>query len=98
MHVNGKLDMAFNPISVRSKAQLRTSAFADYTAAGGYWNRNGSNYKNGAAAYDIAKSALDTTTMWNGGTKTCSNVACHMAKPVTWNAGSLTCEACHSKL
>ncbi|WP_237754300.1 CxxxxCH/CxxCH domain-containing protein [Geobacter sp. OR-1] len=98
MHVNGKLEMAFNPIQVRSKAQLRTSAFADYTAAGGYWNRNGSNYKNGPAAYDIAKSALDTTNMWNGGTKTCSNVACHMAKPVTWNAGSLTCEACHSKL
>lgn len=98
MHVNGAVELAFNPVQIRSKAQLRTASFTDYTAAGGYWTRNGSNYKNGPAAYDIAISALNTITMWNGGTKTCSNVACHNAKPVTWNAGSLSCEACHSKL
>jgi predicted CxxxxCH...CXXCH cytochrome family protein len=98
MHVNGRLDLSLAPVQVKSKAQLRPVTFTDYTAAGGYWNRNASNYKNGSAAYDIAKSALDTATMWNGGTKTCSNVACHMAKPVTWNAGKLTCNSCHSKL
>ena len=24
--------------------------------------------------------------MWNGGTKTCSNIACHNGKPVTWTS------------
>jgi predicted CxxxxCH...CXXCH cytochrome family protein len=98
MHVNGRLDLSLAPVQVKSKAQLRPVAFSDFSAAGGYWNRNASNYKNGSAAYDIAKSALNTATMWNGGTKTCSNVACHMARPVTWNAGKLTCNACHSRL
>ncbi|MBT0664888.1 CxxxxCH/CxxCH domain-containing protein [Geobacter pelophilus] len=98
MHVNGSLDIALAPVQVKSKAQIRPASFVDYTAAGGYWNRNAGNYKNGPAAYDTAKTALSTGTMWNGTTKTCSNIACHMAKPVTWNAGRLGCNACHSKL
>jgi predicted CxxxxCH...CXXCH cytochrome family protein len=100
MHVNGSVELSFAPVQVKSKSQLRPSAFADYTAAGGYWTRNGgaTSYKNGPAAYDVSISTLNTGTMWDGGNKRCSNVACHMAKPVDWNAGSLTCEACHSKL
>jgi predicted CxxxxCH...CXXCH cytochrome family protein len=98
MHVNGRLDISLAPVQIKSKAQIRPVSFADYSAAGGYWNRNSGNYKNGPAAYDTAKTALNTGTMWNGITKTCANIACHMAKPVTWNAGRLACNACHSRL
>lgn len=97
-HVNGSVDVALNNISVVSKAQLRTASFNDYTAASGYWTRNGGatpNYKNGAAAFDTAKQPLNTSTMWNAGT--CSNIACHNGKQVNWNT-TLSCEGCHSKL
>jgi predicted CxxxxCH...CXXCH cytochrome family protein len=99
MHVNGRLDLSLAPIQVKSKAQLRPVAFAVYSAAGGFFDRNGGNYKNGSAAFDTAKPAFTlSNTMWNGTTKTCSNIACHMAKPVTWSAGKLPCQACHSRL
>jgi predicted CxxxxCH...CXXCH cytochrome family protein len=97
-HVNGAVEVSFAPVNVVSKAQLRPVSFADYTAAGGYWTRSGGgtpNYKNGSAAYDTAKAQL-SNTMWSVGN--CSNIACHMGKTVNWNAGSLNCEACHSRL
>ncbi len=99
-HVNGRVDVSFQNIAIVSKAQLRSVSFSDYTAAGGYWTRNGGatpHYKDGGLAYDTAKSALNTATMWNSTTDTCSNVACHMGKSVVWNS-TLTCQGCHSKL
>jgi predicted CxxxxCH...CXXCH cytochrome family protein len=96
LHVNGRVQVSFANISVVSKAQLRPASFAAYSA--GYWTRNGGNYKNGAAAFDTSKSTLKHAASWTLGS--CSNVACHMGKPVAWsdtNAPSY-CALCHTAL
>ncbi|KAF0220976.1 MAG: cytochrome C family, partial [Geobacteraceae bacterium] len=98
-HVNGKVDVSFQNVQIVSKAQLRKTSFDSYTAAGGYWTRNGGatpHYKDGGLAYDTAKAALNTSTMWNAGA--CSNIACHMGKTVNWNDTTVSCQSCHSKL
>jgi predicted CxxxxCH...CXXCH cytochrome family protein len=95
-HVNGKVELAFAGVAVKSKAQLRDSAFADYTAAGGSWTR--SSYKAGAASFDTAKRAL-SNTMYSGGN--CSNIACHNGRPVNWTSDvgkGKDCTICHSRL
>ncbi|SNB45996.1 CxxxxCH/CxxCH domain-containing protein [Geobacter sp. DSM 9736] len=94
-HVNGRVDIAFPGTTVVSKAQLRPASFASYTAAGGYWTRNGGNYKAGATSFDTSKLAL-SNPMWNAGS--CSNIACHMGKQVNWNDTAVDCESCHSSL
>ena len=97
LHVNGKSDLAFyGAAAVKSKAQLRDSVFTDYTAAGGFWTR--STYKAGAASTDTAKLVLNNT-MYSAGN--CSNVACHMGRPVNWTTDvgkGKDCTICHSRL
>lgn len=96
-HVNGSVDVAFQPISIKSKAQMRQATFATapYSSS---WKRNVGYKVNGA--FDSAKSALTTATMWNGTTKTCSNVACHNGQSVKWddNNGATVCVSCHTSL
>ena len=96
-HVNGKADLSFySAAAVKSKAQLRAGSFTNYTAAGGFWSR--STYKVDAASTDTAKIVLNNS-MYSSGT--CSNVACHMGRPVNWtsDAGKAKdCIICHSKL
>ena len=96
MHVNGRVDVVFANMTVVSKAQLRPASFAAYSA--GIWTRNGGNYKNGAAAYDVSKTTLKHAAVFDGGN--CSNVACHMGKPVDWtNTNSPSyCALCHTAL
>lgn len=97
-HVNGRVDVAFKPVKIVSKAQLRPLSFANYTAAGGYWDRSGApstpHYKDGGLAYDTAKTTLNNT-MWSNGI--CSNIACHMGRTVNWNS-TLDCVDCHTEL
>lgn len=100
-HVNGTVEFAFtavaNDATVRSKAQLRDGSFAKYTAAGGYWNRNGT-YKTGGTAYDAAKTAL-STPMYSAGN--CSNIVCHNGKTVNWTndvGKAAECVICHIRL
>ena len=97
-HVNGSRDLSFwIGGNVKSKAQLRDSVFADYTAGGGFWNRNG-GYKAGSASYDSAKNPL-SNSMYSAGT--CSNIACHNGRPVNWTTDvgkGAECVLCHSKL
>ena len=97
LHVNGKSDLAFySDAAVKSKAQLRTSAFTDYTAAGGFWTQG--SYKAGVASTDTAKLVLKNA-MYSAGN--CSNVACHMGRPVNWTTDvgkAKDCAICHSKL
>lgn len=96
-HVNGTADVDFQPVNVLSKAQMRTASFkqAAYSSA---WKRNGGYKINGS--YDSAKAALNTASMWNSTTKTCSNVACHNGQSVNWNDnnGTTDCISCHTAL
>lgn len=96
-HVNGTVDIAFQPVNILSKAQMRMGSFNQslYSSA---WKRNVGYKTNGA--YDSAKGALNTSTMWNSTTKTCSNVACHNGQSVKWsdNDGTTTCVSCHTAL
>ncbi len=96
-HVNGQVNVSFQPVSVISKAQMRPSTFttALYSSA---WKRN-VGYKV-SGAYDTAKNALNTATMWDSDTKTCSNVSCHNGQSVKWsdNNGLTECVSCHSSL
>ncbi|GLI38601.1 CxxxxCH/CxxCH domain-containing protein [Geobacter hydrogenophilus] len=89
-HVDGTPTIQFDAIQVRSKAQMKVQM--NYTTA---FTRVG-GYKT-SGAYDIAKTPLDTATMWNGATKTCSNVSCHFNKPISWtNTGTAyKCRICH---
>jgi predicted CxxxxCH...CXXCH cytochrome family protein len=99
-HVNGLVDISFQSVAVVSKAQLRQSTFTNVTSVSNYWSRNGgTNYKNGATAFDTAKSAL-SNTMWTAG-GTCSTTACHNGKSVNWynDAGQAAqCTMCHVNL
>jgi predicted CxxxxCH...CXXCH cytochrome family protein len=95
-HVNGSVDVVLQNTPIYSKAQMRPASFANYS---GVWARNGGNYKNGAAAFDVSKQAL-VPTMWSAGVPgqgSCSNIACHVGNTVKWN-DTLTCESCHTKL
>ena len=95
-HVNGMADVVFNPIKIRSKAQMLNAAVI--TPYSSVWTRN-NGYKN-AGSYDEAKVALDTATMWDSATKTCSNVSCHNNQPVKWGStnGTTSCQRCHPNM
>ena len=96
-HVNGTVDVAFQPVTILSKAQMRQSYFA-IAAYSSAWKRNGGYKTNGA--HDSAKLPLNTASMWNSGTKTCSNVACHNGQSVKWgdSDGATDCVSCHTAM
>lgn len=96
-HSNGIIDVSFKPVNVISKAQLRPNSFV-ISAYSSVWKRN-AGYKV-AGANDSAKSALNTATMWNSTTRTCSNVACHNGRSVKWsdNNGTTSCISCHMEM
>ncbi|ACM21054.1 cytochrome c, 20 heme-binding sites [Geotalea daltonii FRC-32] len=89
-HINGKVDVAFAPIRVKSKAQIRG---ADYNSS--LWSRQ-VGYKV-SGAYDVAFKTFTTATQWNETTKTCSNIACHNGASVKWGdtGGVTNCASCH---
>ena len=97
-HVNGRVDVAFKPVKVVSKAQVRPASFNSYTTV---WSRKAGAYKNYSGAYDTARNALNTATMWTPGAQqgqgSCANVSCHVGNTVQWNA-TLTCDSCHTRL
>lgn len=96
-HVNGAVDIAFQPVSILSKAQMRMASF-NQSLYSSVWKRN-VGYK-ASGAYDSAKGALNTATMWNGTTKTCTNIACHNGQSVKWSdtSGTTDCISCHNAL
>ncbi len=96
MHVNGQPDVAFQAVNVKSKAQVRDD-ITTVAELNTNWTRTAGNYKLGATPYDLAKNALNTGTMWNGVSKTCSNIACHNGNSVTWT-GTVTCDSCHTQV
>jgi len=96
-HVNGLVNVAFQPVAVISKAQVRQKYYVTH-AYSSVWKRN-VGYKV-SGSHDVAKRPLDTATMWDASTKTCSNVACHMGNSVKWtdNDGATECISCHGSL
>lgn len=94
-HVNGLVNVAFKPVAILSKAQMRQSYFVPYSGA---FKRN-VGYKV-SGAYDSAKITLNTATMWDNGSKTCSNIACHNGQSVKWNDnnGVTDCVSCHTAM
>ena len=96
-HVNGLVNVEFKPVSMLSKAQVRQKYYVTH-AYSSVWTRNG-GYKT-SGAYDSAKAAFNTATMWDGSTKTCSNIACHNGNSVKWgdNDGVTECFSCHGSL
>jgi predicted CxxxxCH...CXXCH cytochrome family protein len=100
-HVNGRPDVAFAPIKVKSKAQIRPESFHFYS---GVWQRNA--YKNySSQGFDIAKQALNTATMYAPGApeeSSCSNIACHNGNFVKWDKKNWDnknkCAFCHTML
>jgi predicted CxxxxCH...CXXCH cytochrome family protein len=98
-HVNGKVDVAFIGQKIATKAQVATSAFAAYTAAGsGGWSRNSRNlpFKTYTSSYDVTKANLSAVAGWSQASG-CSNVACHANITVKWN-DAVTCTSCHTRL
>ena len=96
MHVNGQPDVALQAVYVRSRAQLRDD-ITTVAELNTNWTRTAGNYKAGATPFDLAKNALNTATMWNGVSKTCSNIACHNGKAITWSA-TISCDSCHTQV
>ncbi len=84
LHVNGSKDVAFAPVTFKTKAQLANVA----NALG--WSRSG-NYK-ADDAYDSFNMGSST---WDPQTRTCLT-ACHVNQPnITWGA-QLQCFSCHA--
>lgn len=96
-HVNGSVNIALQPVSILSKAQMRTKSF-NLSLYSSVWKRNVGYKSNGA--YDSAKGTLNTSSMWDSTTKTCSNIACHNGQSVKWsdNDGTTDCLSCHTAL
>ncbi|WP_407639378.1 CxxxxCH/CxxCH domain c-type cytochrome [Geotalea uraniireducens] len=92
-HISGSVDVAFMPVKVKSKAQLREASY-DKTL----WSRQ-AGYKT-PGAYDAAFKTFSTATQWDGATKSCSNIACHNGKSVKWSetGGQTSCLSCHDTL
>lgn len=83
LHVNGKPDIAFSPVKLRSRAQLLFEIKGWKRVIG----------KGSRGAYDET-SALLNTASYNRENKTCLDVACHLGVPVRWDE-KVTCASCH---
>jgi predicted CxxxxCH...CXXCH cytochrome family protein len=94
-HVNGQVDVAFDAVSVQSKAQLRDD-ITTVTELNESWTRQ-SGYK-AAGSYDAANNALSTATMYDSASTTCSTVACHNGNTAVWGDTGVSCTYCHSDL
>jgi predicted CxxxxCH...CXXCH cytochrome family protein len=95
-HLDGSPTVAFNAVSVKSKAQIRDN-ITTVKELNDSWTRT-NNYKSATNSHDAAKNALNTGTMWTSGTKTCSNVSCHNSNSVTWTSTTTSCSTCHTTL
>lgn len=84
-HVNGTKNVAFAPITFKTKAQIvNVNNIIGWSRDGGY---------KGTGSYD----SFDlTTSTWDAQTKTCMTL-CHVNQPgITWGA-QLKCNSCHAK-
>ncbi len=84
VHVNGKVDLAFEPVNVRSKAQMM------YLPEG--WKRKG--LKGKIESYDEAMVAL-TQIKYDFMDRSCSNVSCHLQPGKVFWYDKINCADCH---
>ncbi|MEE9523899.1 MAG: CxxxxCH/CxxCH domain-containing protein [Thermodesulfovibrionales bacterium] len=85
-HVNGKLEIAFSPVKMRSKAQMMRPPRG--------WKRKGTKGK--AMSYDEAEVPL-SAILYNEDDKSCSNVSCHIyVEKVFWH-DTVNCGQCHER-
>jgi hypothetical protein len=96
VHVDGNVDVALDAIAVKSKAQIRDD-ITTVTELNDNWTRDAVGYK-AAGAFDGAKAALNTATMYDGTTRTCSTIACHNGFDINWGAKGISCDSCHTDL
>jgi predicted CxxxxCH...CXXCH cytochrome family protein len=87
-HVSGSVTVAFAPITMNSKAQLRDASMPSG------WTRSGTYGASGS--YDSASTLLNAGT-WTPANKTCT-VVCHNNSAVQWGDTTVTCLNCHNKL
>jgi predicted CxxxxCH...CXXCH cytochrome family protein len=98
-HVNGKIEVQFANVNIKSKAQVRPTSFSGYTASAAGWARNNNAYKTYTSAYDVSKNKLFGTASFVQASGTCDNVVCHNNKQVQWvPVQPLTCDNCHGRL
>ncbi len=91
-HVNGQATVAFDAVTMVSKAQIAPASFSAYS---GVWSRTG-GYKVDAGSVDTAKLSLAAGS-YDNASKTCSTVACHNNGKPTWGSAP-SCVSCHSQL
>ncbi len=86
MHVNGEVEIAFNPVKMRSKAQMMRPPLG--------WKRKGAKGK--VMSYDEAEVPL-SAIQYNTDEKSCSNVSCHIyVEKVFWH-DTVNCGQCHER-
>jgi predicted CxxxxCH...CXXCH cytochrome family protein len=97
-HINGAVDVAFEAINVKSKAQLRDD-ITTVTELNDNWDRtaSGVGYK-ASGAYDQAKNALSTATIYNSTYNSCAAAACHNGRSAVWTDTAVECTYCHSNV
>ncbi len=101
-HVNGSVDVAFQNIAPKTRAQIR-NGIENVPELYDNWERQNDGildwllfYKN-TDDYDQATSSLNSATFSGG---TCSAVACHNGYDIEWTKAktSYSCDACHTQL
>jgi predicted CxxxxCH...CXXCH cytochrome family protein len=92
-HVNRVRDVSFAGATIRTKAQVRDD-ITTIPELNLNWTRT-NNYKAGASSHDASKTLLSTATFASG---TCSAVVCHNDNSVSWTAGAISCDKCHTAL
>jgi predicted CxxxxCH...CXXCH cytochrome family protein len=95
-HVNGSVDVQFNAINVISKAQIRVND-STVPEVNDVWSRTNGYKSQVSASYDTAINALNTGTMYDADSKTCT-VTCHNSRSSTWGESNVDCFYCHSGL
>jgi predicted CxxxxCH...CXXCH cytochrome family protein len=102
LHLNGSIDVAFQNIAPKTRAQVR-NGIENVPELFSNWERQNGGildwllfYKH-TDDYDQAKSTLNSATFSAG---TCSAVACHNGYDIEWNKtqASYSCDACHTQL
>jgi predicted CxxxxCH...CXXCH cytochrome family protein len=85
LHVNGSKNVAFAPVTFKTKAQVaNVNNILGWTRTGGY---------KASGSYDSFDLSAST---WDSQTKTCLTL-CHVNQPnITWGA-QLKCNSCHAK-
>jgi predicted CxxxxCH...CXXCH cytochrome family protein len=85
-HVDGKVEVSFYPLNMRSKAQMMVPPPG--------WKRKGPKGK--TMSYDEAETPL-SDIQYNADEKSCSNVSCHISVAKVFWHDTVYCGQCHER-